>query len=134
MKTITNQNLQDENWRNMLLRHLMSDDFFDVERFPTVTFELRCVEAVTTCTPGTPNMEINGVLTIRDSSLPISFPASIAAQEDGGIKAQATVNFDRTLWGVCYGSGRLYERLGMHLVNDLVSVDLFIVARQSGVE
>ena len=43
----------------------------------------------------------------------------IAPQNDGTLKAQASLDLYRTLWGVCYGSGRLYERLGMHLVNDL---------------
>ncbi len=133
MKTITNLDLQDETWRNMLLRHLMSDDFFDVERFPFVTFELRGAAAIAACTPGTPNMEIAGVLTIKDSAHPICFPAIFAIQEDGSIKAQATFSFDRTLWNVCYGSGKLYERLGMHLVNDFVSVDLFLIARKPGI-
>lgn len=130
MKTITNLDIQDEGWRSMLLRHLMSDDFFDVERFPEVTFELRGAAAIAACTPGTPNMEISGILTIKDSAHSICFPAIVAAQGDGSIKAQATFSFDRTLWNVCYGSGKLYERLGMHLVNDFVSVDLFVVARK----
>ncbi len=129
MKTITNLDLQDESWRSMLLRHLNSDDFFDVERFPAVTFELRSASVIAACTPGTPNMEIAGMLTIKDSTHSIRFPAIVAAQEDGSIKAQAALSFDRTLWNVCYGSGKLYERLGMHLVHDLVSVELFIAAR-----
>jgi hypothetical protein len=53
----------------------------------------------------------------------------VAAQADGILKAQASVDLDRTLWDVCYGSGKLYERLGMHLVNDLISLELFIAAR-----
>jgi hypothetical protein len=53
------------------------------------------------------------------------------SQEDGTLKAQAALDIDRTLWNVCYGSGRLYERLGMHLVNDLISIELFIVAREA---
>lgn len=130
MKTITNLDIQDEGWRSMLLRHLMSEDFFDVERFPEVTFELRGAAAIAACTPGTPNLEIAGILTIKDSAHSICFPAIIAAQEDGIIKAQATFSFDRTLWNVCYGSGKLYERLGMHLVNDFINVDLFISARK----
>lgn len=133
MKTITNLDIQDEGWRSMLLRHLMSEDFFDVEHFPEVTFELRGAAAIAACTPGTPNMEIAGILTIKDSAHAISFPAIVAAQEDGSIKAQATFSFDRTLWMVCYGSGKLYERLGMHLVNDFVSVDLFIVAHKPAI-
>ena len=131
MNTITNLDLQDEGWRGMLLRHLKSEDFFDVERYPTATFELRGAAAITETTPGTPNVEIEGSLTIKDTARSIRFPAIIAAQEDGGLKAQAAFDLDRTLWSVSYGSGKLYERLGMHLVNDLISIELFIVAREA---
>lgn len=133
MKSITNRDLQDEGWQSMLLRHLKSEDFFEVDRYPTATFELRGAAAIAAYTPGNPNVELAGVLTIKDTARPICFPAIVAAQEDGSIKAQATVNFDRTLWNVWYGSGKLYERLGMHLVNDVVSVELFIVAREGGI-
>jgi len=131
MNTITNLDLQDEGWRGMLLRHLKSEDFFDVGRYPTATFELCGAAAIAGATPGTPNMEIAGSLTIKETTRSICFPAIIAPQEDGTLKAQAALDLDRTLWDVCYGSGRLFERLGMHLVNDLISIELFIVARQA---
>ena len=131
MNTITNLDLQDESWRDMLLRHLKSDDFFDVERYPAATFELHGAAEIADATPGTPNMEITGAITIKEMSRSICFPAIIEAQEDGSLKAQAVFSLDRTLWNVHYGSGKLYERLGMHLVNDLISIELFIVARQS---
>jgi polyisoprenoid-binding protein YceI len=131
MTTITNLDLQDEGWRGMLLRHLKSEDFFDVEHYPAAAFELHGAAAIAESTPGTPNMDIAGVLTIKGTTRPISFPAMIAPQEDGSLKAQAALDLDRTLWNVSYGSGRLYERLGMHLVNDLISVELFIVARKA---
>jgi len=130
MNTITNLDLQDEGWRGMLLRHLKSEDFFDVERYPKATFELRGAAAIAGATPGAPNVEIAGLLTIKETSRSICFPAIIAAQEDGSLKAQAALDLDRTLWNVCYGSGKLYERLGMHLVNDLISVEMFIVANR----
>jgi polyisoprenoid-binding protein YceI len=129
INSMTNLDIKDDGWRSMLLTHLKSDDFFDVERYPTVTFELRGAAAIGDAPPGTPNMEIAGALTIKKTTRPLCFPAIIAAQDDGSLKAQATINLDRTLWEVCYGSGRLYERLGMHLVNDLISIELFIVAR-----
>ena len=131
MSTITNIDLQDEGWRNMLLRHLKSEDFFDVARYPVATFELHGAAAIAEATPGTPNVEIAGSLTIKETTRSICFPAIIAAQDDGSLKAQAAFNLDRTLWDVCYGSGKLYERLGMHLVNDLISIELFIVARSA---
>ena len=131
MNTITNLDLQDEGWRGMLHRHLKSEDFFDVEQYPTATFELSGATAIAGATPGTPNVEIAGKLTVKDSTRPLCFTAMVAAQEDGTLKAQAVIDIDRTHWGVCYGSGRLYERLGMHLVNDLVSIELFIVTHKA---
>ena len=102
-----------------------------MERCPAATFTLRSAAEIVGATPGTPNTEITGTITIKETTRSISFPAVIAAQDDGSIKAQAAFNLDRTLWNVCYGSGKLYERLGMHLVNDLISVELFIVAQKA---
>jgi polyisoprenoid-binding protein YceI len=129
MDSMANLDLQDEGWRGMLHRHLKSEDFFDVERHPTALFELSSTTAIAGATPGTPNVELSGLLTVKGITRPLCFPAMVAPQEDGSLKAQAALDFDRTLWDVCYGSGRLFERLGMHLVNDLISVELFIVAR-----
>lgn len=129
MTTISNLDLQDEGWRSMLLKHLKSDDFFYVDCYPEVVFELRGASLIDKSTPGTPNMEIAGVLTIKETARSICFPAIIAPQDDGALKAHAALDFDRTLWNVCYGSGKLYERLGMHLVNDMISVEMFLIAR-----
>jgi len=43
--------------------------------------------------------------------------------------AQATLAFDRTLWGVLYGSGKHFQRLAGHLVNDLIEIQLRVVGR-----
>jgi len=130
MNSIVNQDLQDEGWRTMLHRHLMSEDFFDTAKYPEAVFELKGAAAIAGATPGTPNVEIAGTLTVKGTTRPLCFPAMIAPQTDGTLKAQAALDLDRTLWGVCYGSGRLYERLGMHLVNDLISIELFIVTHK----
>jgi hypothetical protein len=53
----------------------------------------------------------------------------MSQEDDGSIKAHAALDIDRTFWNVRYGSGKLYERLGMHLVHDLISLELFVVAR-----
>ncbi len=129
MDTISNLDLQDPAWRDMLHRHLKSDDFFAVERFPTASFRLTGWEAAEGASPEAPNGHASGELTIRDVTRPVSFPAIVAPQADGGIKAHAAFDIDRTLWNVCYGSGKLFERLGMHLVHDIISLELFISAR-----
>jgi len=129
MHTIRNLSLQDKGLRSMLLEHLASDDFFDVEHYPTAALTLTGWEPIADASPGTSNGIVSADLTIKDVTAPVSFPAMIVPQEDGSIKAQAMFDIDRTNWNVRYGSGKLYERLGMHLVNDLLSFELFLIAR-----
>ena len=128
MTSIANQDLQDEGYRKMLIAHLKSADFFEVERFPTATMTLTGAMPIEGATTGTPNYTIEGLLTLKGVTRELSFPAIISPEADGSVRAQASLELDRTLWDVIYGSGRLFERLGMHLVNDLVGVELFITA------
>jgi len=128
MQSIANLDLQDPVWRDMLLNHLKSDDFFAVERFPSASFRLAGWEPQTAASSEAPGGLVSGDLTIRDVTRPISFPAIVAPQSDGTVKAHAAFDIDRTLWNVCYGSCRLFERLGMHLVHDLISLELFVTA------
>jgi len=131
MTTISNADLQDPGWRDMLIRHLISDDFFAVERYPTASFTLNGWEAQAGASPEAPQGIVTGELTIRDVTRPISFPATVAPQLDGSIQAHAAFDIDRALWNVCYGSCRLFEHLGMHLVHDMISLELFVVARRA---
>jgi len=130
MRTISNLDLHDPVWHDMLLRHLRSDDFFGVERFPTAAFSLTGWAAREGESPEAPNGLATGDLTIKDITRPIIFPAIVAPQQDGSIKAHAVFDIDRTLWNVSYGSCKLFERLGMHLVHDMISLELFVVGRR----
>ena len=128
MDTIKNLDLEDSAWNQLLISHLKSEDFFHVARFPTASFTLTGAVAVPETTPGTPNFRITGSLTIKGISNPVTFPALIAPRSDGGLNAQAHFDIDRTLCQVEYGSGRLFEKLGMHLVNDCITLDLQVTA------
>jgi polyisoprenoid-binding protein YceI/rhodanese-related sulfurtransferase len=129
MRSIMNCDLADQDLNRLLIRHLMSDDFFDVEHFPTAGFEILHCEAARGGTPGSPNYCMKGVLTIKGTSKELTFPAMIAPGENGSIQAQACLSIDRTEWNITYGSGKLFEKLGMHLVNDAISLELYITAR-----
>ncbi|QWV94683.1 YceI family protein [Geomonas oryzisoli] len=130
MTSIENRDLQDPYWRDLLVRHLKSEDFFAVERFPTASFRLTRWEPEAAGPPEAPDGTVIGELTIRDITRPVGFPAIVAPQEDGSVKAHAHFDIDRTLWDAGYGSGKLFERLGMHLVHDLVTLELFVVAQR----
>ncbi|MBC8019391.1 MAG: YceI family protein [Verrucomicrobia bacterium] len=128
MTAISNSDLQDPGWHEMLIRHLISDDFFAVERYPIASFTLSGWEAQAGASPEAPQGIVTGELTIKDVTRPISFPATVAPQQDGSIQAHAAFDIDRTLWNICYGSCRMFENLGMHLVHDTISLELFVVA------
>ena len=81
------------------------------------------------CELGTPDHLVRGELTIKGVTRSLTLPATVMPQEDGSIKAQALFALDRTDWNVAYGSGKLFEKLGMHLVHDRIDIELFFVAR-----
>lgn len=130
MHALTNFDLQDASYRDMLISHLKSDDFFAVDRFPTASLMLTGWKAHPDVFPEAPSGIATGELSIKGISRPVHFPAIAAPQPDGSIKIHAAFDIDRTLWGVLYGSCKYFERLGMHLVHDTVSLELFAVARK----
>jgi len=127
MKSISNVDLQGADFRNLLISHLLSEDFFEVSRYPSAEATLKGWRPIPDSTPGTANYEIDALLTIKGITHTVRFAALIVPQADG-IKAQATLDIDRTAWNVTYGSGKFFERLGMHLVNDIITLEFFLVA------
>ena len=127
MDSIENLDIQDSGMRQVLIRHLKSDDFFDVRRFPSAEFRLLKITPLPAAQPGNPNWEVTGELTLKTVTNEIAFPAMIGQIPDGLIAADAHFDIDRTRWKVLYGSGKFYEKLGKHLVNDQVSLALKLV-------
>jgi len=129
MRTIRNINLEGDEWQPVLLAHLASDDFFFVDLFPTATFQIESAELVEGASLSAPNFKVEGNLTVRGASHPLTFMATLGALQDGAFSAEAHFDIDRTQWDVIYGSSRFYEHLGMHLVFDLISIQVRIVVR-----
>lgn len=113
---------------DVLVAHLRSDDFFDTERFPEARVVLRSVRFDPNATPGGQNLNMEADLTLKGVTAPVSFTASAGLDTDGRPAAQASFAIDRTQWGVLYGSGKFFHRLAGHLVNDLIEIQLRIVA------
>ena len=127
MHTIRNVNLEDSGMRQKLLQHLMSEDFFEVRTFPTAEFSLLKFTPLPEAKPGNPNYEIAGELKMKGASHEIVFRAILAPTPDGLFAADAHLDIDRTRWNVLYGSGKFYQKLGKHLVNDEISLSLKLV-------
>jgi polyisoprenoid-binding protein YceI/rhodanese-related sulfurtransferase len=113
---------------DLLIAHLKSDDFFATAAHPVARFEITGVEVIDGATPGAPNCEVSGDLAMRGVTGGLSFPAVVATKDDA-LALDAHFDIDRTRWNVNYGSGKLYDDLGMHLVNDDVSLQVGLIAR-----
>ncbi len=129
MNSIVNFDLKDEVYNKMLISHLVSDDFFDVVNHPTAAFRVSSSKKVEDAPAGAPNVLINGTLQLIGKTKPLSFSMEIVPQAGGSIKLQSSFDIDRTQWGIIYGSGRFFEKLGMHLVSDIISIELFLTAK-----
>lgn len=127
MTSLQCSDLTDSTMNAMLVAHLRSADFFEVETYPQASFTLTSARGIAGASAGTANHRLQGLLTLRGQAHEIEFPALIAEKPSGGLVAQATLDLDRTLWGANYGSGKWFARLGQHVVNDLVHLHLKLV-------
>ncbi|MGE9268755.1 MAG: YceI family protein [Verrucomicrobiales bacterium] len=114
----------------VLINHLHDHDFFDLEHHPTAELVIVAARELPGASPGAPNLALDTELTLRGQCHPFSFEASTGLTEDGRAAAQARFSFDRTRWGIIYGSGKFFHRLAGHLVNDLIEMELRIVTQK----
>jgi len=120
MDSIACEDLTDSTWNEMLIRHLHSDDFFDVAQHPTAAFVADSIEPLPACTEGTPNYLLRGRFTLRGITQAIEFPILVASADGQRVTAQGVLDLDRTQFGSIYGSGKFFRFLGKHIVNDVI--------------
>ena len=101
MKSITNTDLSDANYRAKLEGHLKSDDFFGVAKHSTATLLFTKVKST-----GKNAYKIKGNLTIKGRTHAINFTLSVY-----GNKATASLKIDRTKYNVRYGSTSFFDGL-----------------------
>lgn len=90
-----------------LENHLKSADFFDVAKHPTAKFVITSVAPFDAAKDksmleGATNI-ISGNLTIKDSTINVTFPAKIAIT-DANVDVHAKFTVDRTSWGLRLGA------------------------------
>jgi len=129
MHDITCYNLAGDPLHDVLVNHLRSDDFFDVALYPTARFTIHSSVPGDQGTSGAPNLKVHGELALKNVTYPIDFTASAGFTPEGKPAAQAAFAFDRTQWNVLYGSGKFFHRLAGHLVNDLIEVQVRMIAK-----
>jgi len=128
MRSIKNISLEGDELQPVLIAHLESDDFFFVKMFPKATFTIKKARPLDEPTLTAPNFEFMGSLKLRGLTREVEFPATVNLLMDNTIGIEGHFDIDRTKWDIIYGSSRFFEHLGMHLVFDLISIQLRIVA------
>jgi polyisoprenoid-binding protein YceI len=74
--------------------HLRGADFLLSKKYPEITFSLE------TLAPAEHDVMISGTLTVRDTSRRISFPATVTLAGEGEAAIDATVEVDRSDFGM----------------------------------
>ena len=124
MGSIACEDISDSAINQMLIAHLHSDDFFDVEHHPVAEFTATSITPLATSTDGTPNHLLRGQFTLRGITREIEFPILVATADGKRLTAQGVLDLDRTQFGSVYGSGRFFRFLGKHIVNDHVHLHI----------
>ncbi|MGW6397309.1 YceI family protein [Streptomyces sp. NPDC055134] len=75
--------------------HLRSADFFDVEKHPEITFEVRGVETGAEATA-----QVEGRLTVRGVSRPVSVPVRLTREGADAVTLAAEFTVDRAEFGM----------------------------------
>ncbi len=108
MSTITNEDIEDKEYREKLIGHFKSDDFFGVAKYPTaklkITGSTAFINDVAT---------VSGNLTIKESTHPVEFEVS---RDESTYSAELTI--DRSKYDVRYGSKSFFDGLGDKMIYD----------------
>jgi polyisoprenoid-binding protein YceI len=94
--------------------HLRSDDFFEVERYPTFTY---------TATGAVPadegGFKVTGSLTIRDQSRPLELLVTASQPDPSRAILTAAAEIDRRQWGMTWA------KMGAGVINQIAVVAQF---------
>jgi polyisoprenoid-binding protein YceI len=140
MNSITVLDLTDEESNAKLTGHLKSDDFFDVEKYPTARFVITDVEPVdpSQIDPEkergevVPTHAISGNLSMKDQTRNITFNARVNMVDDRFMAETNQFFVDRVEWNVQYGSKTLFDNLQDNFINDEMGLSIRLEAAKSG--
>ncbi|MBI1224678.1 MAG: YceI family protein [Bacteroidetes bacterium] len=106
--------------------HLKTGDFFEVEKYPTGTFEFGSTMPATNEPSGAKNI-VAGALTLKGISKPIRIPFNVS-MENGKVMVE-TPEFviNRTDWDIKYNSG-IIGTVKEKMIDDFVKLKLKLVA------
>ncbi|MBT7620187.1 MAG: YceI family protein [Flavobacteriales bacterium] len=126
MTSIKNTDIEDEEYRTNLEKHLKDEDFFGVDKHPESRLK------ITKAIPNKINPEsykITADLTIKEITHSITFGANIRIDNDAFL-ATSIIKFDRTKWDIKYNSKSFFEDLGDYMILDEIELKLFLLSEK----
>ena len=100
-------------------------DFFNVNKFPTATFE------ITGVTEENGQKMLQGNLTLKEETKNIQFPVNSNLDGETITLESETFTIDRTDWGVNYGSKSVFDNLGDKFISDEMELTINVTARRA---
>ena len=129
MNGIACRDLAEDEMLPVLIAHLKSIDFFDVMAYPTAQLDILSLMPLTGATVTGRTHRLQGQLSVLRTERAIECDAELRNLPDGELSMFCQLVWDRTLWGVRYGSARFYRFLGMHSVDDNISLSAMLFFR-----
>ena len=125
--TVTDEGISEEDKTN-LENHLKGTvegketDFFNVEKYPTATFE------ITGITEKDGQKMLQGNLTLKEDTKNIEIPVNTSVSENEVSIESETFTIDRTHWKVNYGSQSVFSNLGDNWISDEIELKIDVTA------
>lgn len=121
MGTLTSVDLKDDSEQlGKLVGHLMSADFFEVEKYPTASYE---ITKVAENTSGDYNTLLDGNLTIKGITKPMQFNANVSVKEGEVSIATQPKDIKREDFGV-----KFQMPVANGVIKDEVNLQIFVKA------
>ena len=133
MGSIADEDLAGSPWQRVLLAHLASEDFFHSALYPEARLRTPRLyplpDTLRRESSGVPDHLIRGEAVTRGRSERVDIPA-ILRRDGDGLVLTLRADLDRTRWGVLYGSSKFFRCLGMHRVDDIISLEARLAFRR----
>jgi polyisoprenoid-binding protein YceI len=115
MASFTNTDLTGE-WKTKFMDHVKSGDFFEVSKYPTAKLVIDGMPSKNT---------VSGKLTIKDKTEPVT-----VTFEKAGNAYNGTFKFDRTKFGITYGSENFFKSLvADKVINNEIELTFKVVVK-----
>lgn len=119
MNSMTNEDLESQEYKDKLMGHLKSDDFFSVETYPTASL------TITEATPFTQDIAtVYGKLTIKGTTEPVKFEV-----KREGKTYTSKLDIDRSKFDVRYGSNSFFDNLGDKAIDDIFTLNITLATK-----